>query len=40
MDDGSLRVAVLGAGGVGGLVGGLLARLGDEVIFLSGGTSA
>ena len=40
MDDGSLRVAVLGAGGVGGLVGGLLARLGDEVVFLGGGASA
>jgi 2-dehydropantoate 2-reductase len=40
MDDGSLRVAVLGAGGVGGLVGGLLARLGDEVTFLAGGRSA
>jgi len=40
MDDGALRVAVLGAGGVGGLVGGLLARLGDEVTFLAAGASA
>ena len=40
MDDGSLRVAVLGAGGVGGLVGALLARLGDEVTFLAGGPGA
>lgn len=40
MDDAPLRVAVLGAGGVGGLVGGLLARLGDEVTLLTGGRSA
>jgi 2-dehydropantoate 2-reductase len=40
MDGGSLRVAVLGAGGVGGLVGAVLAHLGDEVTFLAGGRSA
>lgn len=40
MDGGSLRVAVLGAGGVGGLVGVLLAHLGDEVTFLAGGAGA
>ncbi len=35
-----LRVAVLGAGGVGGLVGALLARVDDEVTFLTAGPSA
>ena len=40
MDGESLRVAVLGAGGVGGLVGAVLAHLSDEVTFLAGGRSA
>jgi 2-dehydropantoate 2-reductase len=40
MTDRRLRIAVLGAGGVGGLVGGLLARLGDEVTFLTSGPHA
>jgi 2-dehydropantoate 2-reductase len=38
--EGALRVAVLGAGAVGGLVGALLARTGDEVTFLTGGPAA
>jgi 2-dehydropantoate 2-reductase len=38
--DAPLRVAVLGAGGVGGLVAGLLARRGDGVTLLATGRSA
>jgi 2-dehydropantoate 2-reductase len=38
--EGVLRVAVLGAGAVGGLVGTLLARTGDEVTFLADGPGA
>jgi 2-dehydropantoate 2-reductase len=33
-NDGTLQVAIVGAGGVGGLVGGLLARGGDDVTFV------
>ncbi|MCA1647812.1 MAG: hypothetical protein LC797_20890 [Chloroflexi bacterium] len=32
-----MRVAVIGAGGIGGLYGGLLARAGHEVAFLARG---
>lgn len=35
-----LRVAVLGPGGVGGLLAGLLIRAGDDVVCLAGGQSA
>jgi 2-dehydropantoate 2-reductase len=38
--EGALRVAVLGAGAVGGLVGALLARTGDGVTFVAGGPTA
>ncbi len=40
MTDRALRIAVLGAGAVGGLVGALLASIGDEVTLLAGGPTA
>ncbi|HTN53987.1 MAG TPA: 2-dehydropantoate 2-reductase [Anaeromyxobacter sp.] len=34
-----MRIAIVGAGGVGGLLGGLLARAGEEVVVLARGSS-
>ena len=33
-----LKIAILGAGGVGGYFGGMLARAGADVVFLARGT--
>jgi len=40
VDSLKLRIAVLGAGGVGGLLGALLTRIGDSVTVLADGASA